>query len=129
LIILDASAVIEFLLRANSVPTLSHAIAESEIIACPMILDFEILNTLRRQVQEKIVTLERAEQAMVIYNDLPLERYNTFLLSDKIWQLRNNFTAYDASYIALSELLAVPLYTKDRKWMGKPGHSANIYYL
>jgi predicted nucleic acid-binding protein len=129
LIILDASAAIEFLLQAESVPKLTAALLNVETIASPVILDLEVLNVLRRQIQDKIVTTQRAEQALKLYWALPLERFDTTLLSNRIWQLRNNFTSYDASYIALSEFLQVPLYTKDKKWRDKPGHKADIHYL
>jgi predicted nucleic acid-binding protein len=129
LIILDASAAIEFLLRAESVPELTEVLLNEETIACPVMLDLEILNVLRRQIQDKRVTKQRAEQALELYWALPLERFDTTLLSNRIWQLRNNFTSYDASYIALSEFLDVPLYTKDKKWRDQSGHKAEIHYI
>jgi predicted nucleic acid-binding protein len=129
LIILDASAVIEFLLRAESVPELTTALLDVETIASPVILDLEILNVLRRQIQDKRVTTLRAEQALELYWALPFERFDTSLLVNKIWQLRNNFTSYDASYIALSEFLEVPIYTKDKKWRDMSGHKADIHFI
>jgi predicted nucleic acid-binding protein len=129
LIILDASAVLELLLRAESVPELTTALLNSDTIACPVILDLEILNVLRRQIQDKRVSKQRAELALELYWALPLERFDTTLLSNRIWQLRNNFTSYDASYIALSEFLDVPLYTKDKKWRDQSGHRAEIHYI
>jgi predicted nucleic acid-binding protein len=129
LIVLDASAVNVFLLRANEVVPLTDAIANCEHIACPLILDFEVLNTLRKQVYERVVTVGRAEEALDLYGQLPFVRYPTSILADKIWAMRNNFTAYDAAYIALAEFLEVPIYTKDRKWMNKPGHTAVIHYI
>jgi predicted nucleic acid-binding protein len=129
LIILDASAAIEFLLRAESVPELTSALLSAESLACPMILDFEILNVLRRQVQDKLITQQRAEEALQLYWEMPFERFDTSVIADKIWHLRNNFTSYDASYIALSELLGAELYTKDQKWRGKPGHGADIRFI
>jgi predicted nucleic acid-binding protein len=128
-IILDASAVIEFLMRAEKVPVLSDALEKTDQIACPVILDLEVLNVLRRQVQEKVVTLPRSEEALELYGQLPLVRYPTSLVAEKIWALRNNFTSYDASYIALAEVLDVPIYTKDQKWKGKRGHGAEIHFI
>ena len=129
MIILDASAVIEFLLRANSVPEIMDAIEQTEVIACPVILDFEILNTLRRQTQEKLVTSKRANQALEVYHGLTLERFDTSLLTERIWLLRHNFTSYDASYIALAELLEIPLVTCDKKWRDQKLHRADIRYI
>lgn len=100
-----------------------------ETIASPVILDFEILNVLRRQIQDKLITQARAEEALALYWALPFKKFDTSLLVGGIWKLRNNFTAYDASYIALAELLDISLYTKDKKWRDKPGHNADIRFI
>jgi predicted nucleic acid-binding protein len=129
LIVIDASAALEFLLRAESVPELTSAMAQVETIASPVTLDLEILNVLRRQIQDKIITHQRGEKALDLYWALPFKKYDTSLLVGGIWKLRNNFTSYDASYIALAELLNIPVYTKDQKWRDKPGHTAEIRYI
>lgn len=46
--------------------------------------------------------------------DLPLTPYPHLALLPRIWELRHNFTAYDAAYIALAEALYAPLVTRDR---------------
>lgn len=94
-----------------------------------MILNLEILNVLRRLIREKRVTALRAKDALQLYWALPIERFGTELLANRIWALRHNFTAYDASYIALAELLHVPLYTRDTKWRGIGSHTAIIHFI
>ncbi len=42
-------------------------------------------------------------------------------LLDRIWQLRDNLTAYDASYVAVAEALEVPLMTADARLARVPG--------
>jgi predicted nucleic acid-binding protein len=37
--------------------------------------------------------------------DLPVERYPHGPLVERIWSLRDNFTAYDATYLALAETI------------------------
>jgi predicted nucleic acid-binding protein len=38
-----------------------------------------------------------------------------------MWQLRHNVTTYDAAYVALAELLALPLLTSDARLAAAPG--------
>ena len=44
----------------------------------------------------------------------------------RVFELRHNFSAYDAMYVALAERLALPLLTDDEKFAGTPGHHAQI---
>ena len=41
-----------------------------------------------------------------------------------VWELRHNFTAYDATYIALAEATNATLYTSDEKLC--KGHRARV---
>ena len=42
-----------------------------------------------------------------------------------MWELRHNFTAYDAVYIALAEATGATLYTADEKLT--KGHRARVH--
>jgi predicted nucleic acid-binding protein len=55
----------------------------------------------------------RAQEALERYRGLSLERVGHELLLDRVLSLRNNFTAYDATYVALAEVLGAPLHTAD----------------
>jgi predicted nucleic acid-binding protein len=58
--------------------------------------------------------------------DLPLRRYPHDFLLPRIWDLRNNLTAYDAAYVALAEVLDISLLTRDRRLAAAAGHRAHI---
>jgi predicted nucleic acid-binding protein len=58
--------------------------------------------------------------------DFPLHRYPHDFLLQHVWNLRNNFTAYDARYVALAEALDAPLLTRDKRLAASPGHHARI---
>jgi predicted nucleic acid-binding protein len=45
---------------------------------------------------------------------------------ERIWELRHTLSAYDASYVALAELLPAPLVTCDARLARSSGHSAEI---
>jgi len=55
---------------------------------------------------------------------LPAERYSHAPLFVRIWELRPNFTAYDATYIALAEVTTSVRYTSDEKLCS--GHGARV---
>ena len=55
-----------------------------------------------------------------------IERHAHRDLIPRVWELRNNLTPYDASYVALAELLDVPIITSDARMARAPGHNANV---
>jgi predicted nucleic acid-binding protein len=59
----------------------------------------------------------------------PLTRYRHDLLLARIWELRHNLSAYDAAYVALAEVLAIPLVTRDQRLAAAPGHRAKVEVL
>ena len=57
----------------------------------------------------KAISLHRADEAVGDLLDLRSTRYPHFMLLPRIWQLRHNFSAYDAAYIVLAERLGATL--------------------
>jgi predicted nucleic acid-binding protein len=43
-----------------------------------------------------------------------------------MWGLRHDLTAYDAAFVVLAEILAVPLVTCDARRARAPGHRAAV---
>jgi predicted nucleic acid-binding protein len=72
-----------------------------------------MVSILRRASRFKALSPERAHQALVHYRALPLTRHGHFLLLDRIFELRQNVSAYDAAYVALAERLPAALLTGD----------------
>ena len=107
-IVLDASAVIEILLQTEAGAPLSERLLTLESsLHAPHLLDVEVAQVLRRLVREGQLTAERASEALLDLRDLPVERYSHEILLPRIWSLRNNLTAYDATYVALTEIPAI----------------------
>ena len=52
------------------------------------------------------VSAERAGNALEDFQSLALERYSHDLLAARAWDLRENFSAYDAMYVALAEAIS-----------------------
>jgi predicted nucleic acid-binding protein len=73
-----------------------------------------------------VVSAHRADQAIEDLLDLRITRYPHFLLLPRIWQLRNNLSAYDAAYVVLAEKLGARLLTGDGRLASASGHAALI---
>lgn len=127
MIVLDASAVIEWLLQSPAGLKVDGRIfARSESLHAPHLLDVEVAQVLRRCVRDKKITAQRGHEALDDLRDLPLNRYPHDFLIPRIWELRATLTAYDATYVALAELLDAVLLTCDGKIASAPGHHANV---
>lgn len=127
MIVLDASAAIEWLLQSPAGVKIDQRIfSPSESLHAPHLLDIEVAQVLRRYVREKTITARRAQEALEDLADLRLSRYPHDVLIPRIWDLRATLTAYDAAYVALAELLDAPLLTGDRKIAAASGHHAKV---
>ena len=122
LTVVDASAVLELLLRTDKAPRLaSRLLAGRESLHAPHLLDLEVAQVLRRYAAAGDLSPERGREALADLADLPLHRYPHDVLLPRIWELRQNVTAYDAAYLALAEVLVAPLVTCDSRLSSAPG--------
>jgi predicted nucleic acid-binding protein len=116
MVVLDASAIVSVLLDAAQYPALAdHLNAEDTDILVPHLCDVEVTSALRRSVRLGLVGAEGAESALSVYLDLPLSRFPHTYLLRRAFSLRDNFTAYDATYVALAEAMGAALYTADHR--------------
>jgi len=127
MIVLDASAAIDWLLQTSPGQRIERRIyAHSETLHAPCLLDLEVAQVLRRLAQQGVVSGTRADEAVRDLVDLRLTRYPHLVLLPRIWQLRHNFSAYDAAYIVLAEKLSAPVITRDGRLASASGHAATI---
>lgn len=127
MIVLDASAAIEILLRTPVGSEIeARILVPDQTLHVPHLLDLEVLQVLRRYVRSGEISAVRGQEAVYDLLDMPLIRYphEPFLL--RMWELRDNATAYDAAYLALAETLSAPLLTCDPKLRSVPGHNARV---
>jgi len=73
----------------------------------------EVASGVRRGISRGALTDERAHEVMLGYVHLPLARHGHLPLLTRIVELRHNFSAYDATYVALAERLGAALVTTD----------------
>ncbi len=129
MIVIDASAAVDYLIEAGAEGAWARdAIRSEPEVAAPHLIDLEVVSTLRRLSARREVATTRAETALVDFRDLELVRYPATTLLERIWALRTHLTSYDASYVALSEALAVPLVTTDVRLARSHGHTAEILW-
>ena len=127
MIVLDTSAAVDWLLQTPSGLRIEQRIyANQDTLHSVHLIDVEFVQVLRRLVREGALTPRRAEEAMEDMAALRITRYAPVVLMQRIWQLRQNLTAYDAAYVALAEALQAPLITRDHRIASAPGHSAAI---
>ena len=127
MIVLDASAAVEWLLQTPSGALVARRVLSSkQTLHAPHLLDVEVTQTLRRFAAVGALALSRAEEALQDLADLRVSRYPHVLFLRRVWELRDNLTAYDALYAALAETLDATLLTCDRKIASAPGHHARV---
>ena len=116
MIVVDASAVLEVLLRTPSGAAIERRLwRESDALHSPHLLDIEVVQVIRRFTLTREIEAERAQAALDDFVALPISRHPHEYLLPRVWALRDNFTAYDAVYVALAELLDATLLTHDRR--------------
>ena len=101
MIVVDASAALSALLNAGPA---RRALA-SEQLHAPHLIDSEVANALRRRVAARDLEAAAGWTALDTMRRLGMTRYPVFSILDRVWELRANLSAYDASYVALAELL------------------------
>jgi predicted nucleic acid-binding protein len=79
----------------------------------PALCDVEVAAGLRRALLRNLISAERANLALGQYLLMPLTRHGHQALLPRVLELRSNFSAYDACYVALAERLAAELLSAD----------------
>lgn len=127
MIVVDASALLEALLGTQAAADVEDRLfARGQTLHAPHLPDVEVTQVIRRYALAGDIDAERGRQALTDLADLPLLRYPHEFLLPRIWDLRHNLTAYDATYVALAEALDAPLLTRDRRLAASVGHHARI---
>jgi predicted nucleic acid-binding protein len=127
MIVADASAVVEMLLRTPIGERCRERLLGADDALCaPHLLDVEVAQVLQRFALQAAISAERGAEALADLADLPLTRYPHGPLLGRAWQLRRSVSAYDAVYLALAEALDAPLVTCDSRVARAHGHRAKV---
>ena len=127
MIVVDASALLEALLRTPAARAVEERLFEpQQTLHAPHLLDIEVAQVIRRYAAKGEIDSKRGRAALADLADFPFRRYPHDFLLPRVWDLRNNLTAYDAVYVALAEALDAPLLTRDQRLAAAAGHHARV---
>lgn len=120
-VVCDSSAVVALLLDSGPDGQWVSGFVRDAELGAPALLGYEAANIIRRHELGGLISGDQAAQAHADLLDLAVEHWPHELLAVRAWQLRQNLSAYDASYVALAELTGAPLATLDRRLGRAPG--------
>jgi predicted nucleic acid-binding protein len=116
LIVIDASGLLDVLLaRPEATHGLKRLLSDEgqQALHAPELVELETLNALRRLVSRGEISARRATEAVTDLEHARMTRYPHGPFRRRIWELRDELTAYDAAYLALAEALGATLFTGD----------------
>lgn len=122
MIVVDASAALSALLNAGPA---RRAVA-AEQLHVPHLIDAEIANAVRGRVAARKMSESTGWRLLDAWRRLAMTRYPTFTLLARGWQLHDNLSSYDASYVALAEYLDCPLLSADGRRSRAPGLRCSV---
>jgi predicted nucleic acid-binding protein len=125
-VVVDASVLAPAIADDGADGDRARARMAGETLAAPELIFLEVASVLRRATRADRLDARRAGQALADLSALPLRRAPHLPLLARAWELRDNATIYDGAYLALAELLDVPLLTADRRLQAVPGTRCTI---
>jgi predicted nucleic acid-binding protein len=124
-IVVDASAAVAGLLGHPA----ARQYLSDEALHAPHLIDNEVASALRRQVSSQSISAAVGGAALRTWASLGVFRYPSVGLLDRVWELRDNLSAYDATYVALAEWVGHPLVTLDARLARAPGVRCEVRVL
>ncbi len=113
--VIDSSAMVALLADTGHTGEWVEQLRAEHDLVAPHLMPAEATNVLRRHVAAKLLEAHIAEDARVRLRDPSIELFPFAPFASRVWDLRQNVSAYDAWYVALAESLDAPLVTLDRR--------------
>ncbi len=126
MLVVDASVLAVALMDNGPDGDHVRARLRGEDLAAPSLIDLEVASVWRGLARGRQLDARRVAFALEDLRALPLERVDHGALIKRCWELRENLTIYDASYVALAEVLNATLVTGDRRIARAPGPTCPI---
>ena len=124
--VVDASLLVAATTDAGHEGVWAERVLERGGIVAPHLVLVEATNILRRLERSKELTRLEATAAQrdLVRLDIELLPFEPF--ADRVWDLRQNVTCYDAWYVAVAEAFDLPLATLDRRLARATGPSCRF---
>lgn len=117
MIVVDASAAILALVADGD----ARRRLSSDALAAPHLIDSEVAQTLRTHVRRGDIRPSDGNRLLERWARLGVQRVGVVGMLGRVWRLRENLTAYDATYVVVAEAFDCPLVTADARLAGAPG--------
>ncbi|MBK5224463.1 MAG: PIN domain-containing protein [Acidimicrobiia bacterium] len=117
MIVVDASAAVLGLVNDGD----ARALLSSESLVCPHLVDAEVVHALRAQVLRGQLKPDLGRLLVDRWSQLGVQRFGVVGLLHRVWELRENLSAYDATYVGVAEALGCAMLTADRRLARAPG--------
>ena len=121
LIVVDAAVLADALCGSGSTADAARSVIRGKRWAAPEHLRVETFGVIRGRTLGGKLSSEAGTRAVRRLSEVVVRSLSCSPLLDRMWQLRDNLSGYDAAYVAVAELLAVPLVTGDRRLAAAPG--------
>ena len=129
MIVVDASALVTALGIDEGIGEAGRVRLLGVQLVAPELIDLEVISVLRRARRSRRMDDRRCGQALTDLRELDMRRVSHLPFVNRIWELRDILSAYDASYVALAEALGAPLITADRRLARAKGLRCEVELL
>ena len=125
-LVVDASVLVAALVDSGRDGQWAEVTLAEGALAGPELVLAEACNVLRRHEQSGQLSRFEAAFAFVDLLELDMELFPFAPFAERVWELRENLTSYDAWYVALAESLDCPLATLDRRLRRASGPQCEV---
>lgn len=115
MIVIDSSVVVLALTHRGGLGQEATKRMSGQRLLAPAVIDFEVAHAVRGLVQGGKITAEEGLTALRLMGSLLIRRTPGYALLERVWELRQNLSAYDAAYVALAEHAGCTFVTADAR--------------